>query len=79
MPAASYFASEMIEAYPDAKVVLNVRGDLDKRHQSTINTLVGGSKSWLFWCMSGFGKGTFWAWHLYERLPLVWSVQVSRW
>lgn len=66
--AGSVFASEMIKAYPNAKVVLNVRRDLDKWHQSAVKNLGGVNNSWIFYWMSFFGKDAFWAWHVYERL-----------
>lgn len=37
---AWFFASEMIQAYPDAKVVLNLRRDLDAWHRSVMKSLV---------------------------------------
>lgn len=39
--AGSVFAAELIEAYPDAKVVLNIRRDEDAWYQSACKTLVG--------------------------------------
>lgn len=66
--ASSVFAAEMIKAYPQAKVVLNTRRDLDKWHQSAVNTLVGVNENWTFWCMTWWGKNVFWAWHVYERM-----------
>ncbi|KAJ9149365.1 NAD dependent epimerase/dehydratase [Pleurostoma richardsiae] len=66
--ASSVFAAEMIAAYPDAKVILNTRGDLDAWHQSAVNTLVHVNESWVFWLASFFGRECFWAWHVYERL-----------
>ncbi|KAF9892502.1 hypothetical protein FE257_001611 [Aspergillus nanangensis] len=39
--AAFFFAAELIEAYPDAKVVLNTRRDLDAWHRSAMKALVG--------------------------------------
>ncbi|KAI1399312.1 hypothetical protein F4819DRAFT_498124 [Hypoxylon fuscum] len=49
--AGSVFAAEIIAAYPDAKVILNRRKDIDKWHHSLVNTL---------------GR-SFWAWHLHIR------------
>ncbi|GES61221.1 indoleamine 23-dioxygenase protein [Aspergillus terreus] len=37
---AWFFASEMIQAYPDAKVVLNLRQDLDAWHRSAMESLM---------------------------------------
>lgn len=65
--AASVFAAEMIAAYPDAKVVLNMRRDVDAWHRSVVNTLVAVNESWIFWITSLFDREAFWAWHVYER------------
>ncbi|KAF9873074.1 hypothetical protein CkaCkLH20_09584 [Colletotrichum karsti] len=65
--AASCFAAEMIRAYPDAKVVLNVRRDLDRWHESAVKTLVHVNESWSFWVASLLDREAFWAWHVYER------------
>ncbi|KAF4454271.1 hypothetical protein F53441_3272 [Fusarium austroafricanum] len=65
--AASVFAAELIAAYPDAKVVLNTRKDLDAWHASAMKTLVGVNKSWAFYILSWLSKDCFWAWHSYER------------
>lgn len=66
--AGSCFAPEMIRAYPNAKVILNKRSDLDKWHGSAVNNLVGVFQSNVFWIMSFLNKECFWAWHVYERL-----------
>lgn len=65
--AASCFAAEMIRAYPEAKVVLNVRRDLDSWHKSAVKTLVHVNESWSFWVSSLLDREAFWAWHVYER------------
>ncbi|KAK3939300.1 hypothetical protein QBC46DRAFT_450541 [Diplogelasinospora grovesii] len=65
--AASCFAAELIAAYPDAKVVLNMRRDVDAWHRSVINTLVHANESWGFWLASFLDRECFWAWHVYER------------
>ncbi|OLN83365.1 hypothetical protein CCHL11_03074 [Colletotrichum chlorophyti] len=65
--AASCFAAEMIKAYPEAKVVLNVRRDLDAWHESAVKTLVHVNESWSFWVASMLDREAFWAWHVYER------------
>jgi len=65
--AASCFAAEMIAAYPDAKVVLNMRWDTDAWHKSLVNTLVRANESWAFWVASWLDRECFWAWHVYER------------
>lgn len=65
--AASVFAAEMIAAYPEAKVVLNMRRDVDAWHRSVLNTLVKVNDSWAFWIASFLDRECFWAWHVYER------------
>lgn len=65
--AASCFAAEMIAAYPDAKVVLNMRRDVEGWHKSVMNTLVKANQSWAFWVASWLDRECFWAWHVYER------------
>ena len=65
--AASVFAAEMIAAYPEAKVVLNMRRDVDAWHRSVIQTLVSSSESWVFWVVSLLDRECFWACHVYWR------------
>ena len=44
---ASVFAAEMIRAYPDAKVILNTRCDIDAWYHSAIDNLAGqANDSW---------------------------------
>jgi hypothetical protein len=66
--AASVFAAEMIAAYPEAKVVLNMRRDLDAWERSLDKTLVHANESWGFWIAGWLGRESFWAWHVYERV-----------
>jgi hypothetical protein len=65
--AASVFAAEMIAAYPEAKVILNMRRDVDAWHRSVVRTLVHANESWAFWVASWLDRECFWAWHVYER------------
>lgn len=65
--ASSVFAAEMIAAYPDAKVVLNVRRDLDKWWESAQTNLVGIEYNWQMYLLSWFSPGLFWGWTVYER------------
>ncbi len=65
--AASVFAAEMVAAYPEAKVVLNMRRDLDAWEKSLDGTLVHANESWGFWVASWLSRECFWAWHVYER------------
>ncbi|KAF4964573.1 hypothetical protein FSARC_7532 [Fusarium sarcochroum] len=65
--AGSVFAAELIAAYPDAKVVLNQRKDLDAWHDSATKTLVSVHNNWTIYVLSCLGREPFWAWHVYER------------
>jgi hypothetical protein len=65
--AASIFAADLIAAYPEAKVVLNMRRDVDAWHRSLVKTLVHANESWGFYIASLFDRECFWAWHVYER------------
>ncbi|KAM0559912.1 hypothetical protein ACHAPJ_003862 [Fusarium lateritium] len=65
--AGSVFAAELIDAYPDAKVVLNCRKDLDAWHESVTKTLVSVNENWVIWAFSCLGREPFWSWHVYER------------
>lgn len=58
--AASVFAREMIEAYPEAKVILNTR-DLDTWHHSATENLAGAtSDSWIVYMSSWLTARGFW-------------------
>ncbi|KAL6359025.1 hypothetical protein LRP88_09223 [Fusarium phalaenopsidis] len=64
---ASVFAAELIEAYPEAKVVLNYRRDVDAWHKSASNTLARAQHHWPLFLLSCLDKECFWSWHLYVR------------
>jgi hypothetical protein len=65
---ASVFAAELIEAYPDAKIILNQRKDLDAWHRSCVKNLGEGVyDQWHIWFIAWWGKSFFWLWHIYER------------
>ncbi|KAH8894305.1 hypothetical protein GQ53DRAFT_859071 [Thozetella sp. PMI_491] len=66
--AASVFAAELIAAYPDAKVVLNYRNDLDAWHRSATQTIVKVNKGWGIYLLAGLSGQIFWSWQLYIRL-----------
>lgn len=62
----SCFAAELIAAYPDAKVVLNVRRDLDAWHRSAVKTLLDEvERSWVVWLLKWFSAQGFWMVHIY--------------
>jgi hypothetical protein len=63
MPA-SCFATDLIAAYPEAKVILNTRGDLDAWHESVINNQVQASENFLFWLVQWFDADGWWFWNV---------------
>ena len=65
--AASVFAAELVAAYPDAKVILNYRKDLDAWHTSAIHTLVRANSLVLLLLLSILSRECFWSWHLFVR------------
>lgn len=65
---ASVFACEMIKAYPNAKIVLNVRKDLNAWHRSAVRHLCAIQENWFYWGLSWCSKGFFWTWHMMQRL-----------
>ncbi|OJJ42882.1 hypothetical protein ASPZODRAFT_137025 [Penicilliopsis zonata CBS 506.65] len=65
---SSFFAVELIEAYPDAKVILNTRRDLDKWHQSITKAHVRrGYHSWVLWVLHIFCADVHWLWEIYFK------------
>lgn len=56
MPAAA-FATELIKAYPDAKVILNTRKDMDRWYESHLETFSWGPSIWL---ASWFAAEVYW-------------------
>lgn len=66
---AALFAAEMIEAYPEAKVVLNIRRDLDAWHRSADEALLQAvNDNWLVYVSTWLTSNGFWSWHLSQRL-----------
>jgi hypothetical protein len=64
--AGSCFAAELIAAYPEAKVVLNVRKDLDAWHRSAVKTVLGEvERSWVVWFLKYFTAQGFWMVNVY--------------
>ncbi|KAM3542618.1 hypothetical protein ARSEF1564_004450 [Beauveria bassiana] len=73
MPAA-YFAEELIQAYPDAKVILTIR-DVDKWHQSVTRTLEVVDNS-IVWAAIGLFARLLrmpnrWNWPMFQKLHQV--------
>ncbi|KAK7432947.1 hypothetical protein QQZ08_000418 [Neonectria magnoliae] len=65
--AASVFAAELIAAYPEAKVVLNCRKDLDAWHRSATTTILRSNGHWAVFALSCLSYDGFWAWHVFVR------------
>ncbi|KAK7048397.1 hypothetical protein R3P38DRAFT_2504967 [Favolaschia claudopus] len=66
--AGSVFAAEIIAAYPEAKVILNYRKDIDAWHHSLKTTIARSDSHWGFWLLSCLSRECFWAWHSHVRL-----------
>lgn len=64
---AYFFAPELIAAYPEAKIVLNHRRDLDKWRTSMEMTVVPVTGSYLFYLASWFDARSFWSYHFNFR------------
>lgn len=62
MPAA-VFAEELMRAYPDAKVILNERTDLDGWFRSFDATFGDMDRSWVLWVAHLFNSELFWIVH----------------
>jgi hypothetical protein len=65
--AGSVFAAELIQAFPEAKVVLNVRQDKEAWMRSMKESVIAVNYNWSFYIFSWFQPGLFWAWNVYER------------
>ncbi|EAW07009.1 sulfotransferase family protein [Aspergillus clavatus NRRL 1] len=64
--AASFFTAELVAAYPEAKVILNTRRDLEAWQRSCVKTLlVEVEDSWFLWVFRFFSSDLFWLWELY--------------
>ncbi|KAE8167839.1 P-loop containing nucleoside triphosphate hydrolase protein [Aspergillus tamarii] len=62
------FAPELLAAYPDAKVVLNVRPDTSAWYRSINKTIVEEvDQSWVIWVMQWFSAEFHWLYSLYLR------------
>ncbi|KAJ5138752.1 uncharacterized protein N7515_003600 [Penicillium bovifimosum] len=62
------FGPELFAAYPDAKVILNVRPDIDAWYRSIDKTIAQGiGQSWTLWGMQWFCPQIYWLYSLYLR------------
>ena len=57
---AAAFAAELIDAYPDAKVILNNRRNVDAWYDSNMATMVPIMRDWHLWLRSWFCAEHFW-------------------
>lgn len=76
MPVAS-LAAELIAAYPDVKVILNRRSDLDIWYTSTLATFAVFENSWLNWLRSFFSPDLYWTQRLIFREMMPWFYRGS--
>jgi len=49
------FSTELMQAYPDAKIILNLR-PRDEWHRSIVKSVDAKMKSWSGWIMAKFDK-----------------------
>ncbi|GKZ34156.1 hypothetical protein AbraIFM66950_004338 [Aspergillus brasiliensis] len=64
--AAAMFSVELIQAYPEAKVILNTRQDVDAWHRSAMKTLIAEAEDqWIIWFLRLFSADMYWLWRLY--------------
>ena len=57
---AAWFALHLLQAYPNAKVILNRRRDLDGWKTSFHETVLPVMQSWKYWLASWFNAELFW-------------------
>lgn len=62
---ASVFLAELVDAYPDAKVILNTRGDVDKWHKSIVDNLAVIHDSWFIYALCWCTSDGFWTWQFF--------------
>ncbi|RAK78949.1 sulfotransferase family protein [Aspergillus fijiensis CBS 313.89] len=64
--AAALFTPEILQAYPDAKVILNTRRDVAAWQRSARQAFVtDGAAHWGLWVLHLFSAEVFWLWRLY--------------
>lgn len=71
----SMFVDELIRCYPDAKVVINFREDVEAWHASIKANVLPTAQSWLILVMSLFNSDFFW-WFYFFRLTFndIWGL-----
>lgn len=55
-----WFATELLQAYPDAKIVLNRRRDIQAWKKSFRTSVLPMMQSWQYWIASWFNAELFW-------------------
>lgn len=66
------FAEELIKAYPDAKIILNRRRDIDAWYRSMQETAMA-VFTWPLWVLHFFDKELFWIYSVFELGLMVWA------
>ncbi|KAK6070569.1 hypothetical protein SCUP515_08394 [Seiridium cupressi] len=66
------FAEELIKAYPEAKVVLNRRRDVDAWYKSMQDTAMG-VFTWPLWVLHFWAGDLFWIYSVFELGLMVWA------
>lgn len=59
------FPAELIAAYPEAKVILNYRTDIDAWYRSLRRAFLPTLEGWFLWLISRFSPRLYWAWQFY--------------
>ena len=79
MPSAS-FAPELLRAYPEAKVILNKRSDIDAWYESQRNTIDLIFRDWPTWSRQWFESEVFWIARIMiwvARAPYDWDFKAN--
>ncbi|KAI0138173.1 hypothetical protein F4776DRAFT_620990 [Hypoxylon sp. NC0597] len=66
-PSGAAFASDLVTAYPEAKVILNYRRDTEAWHHSMEQTIARRNNSWTLWLLSWLSLDCFWFWQCHVR------------
>ncbi|KAF2102369.1 hypothetical protein NA57DRAFT_63340 [Rhizodiscina lignyota] len=74
----SMFVDELLRCYPEAKVIVNFREDVEAWHTSIAKTLVRIGNSWTLALLSLFNNEMFWYFHIW-RTNFTQPWQISNW
>lgn len=69
---ANAFGEELMLAYPNAKIILNRRQDLNAWHRSMQRTVIPIFSPFMWWCC-WFDRGLFWVWRNYYLSVIEWA------